>query len=51
MVIYNCDPCGKPFNRKANYERHKNNKKGCKKRIPILNIQIIDDNNLIPKNS
>ncbi len=33
MVIYTCNPCGKPFDHKSNYEKHINKKKPCEKII------------------
>lgn len=29
MVLYKCDKCGKLFNKKSNFESHKNRKKPC----------------------
>jgi len=29
MVLYTCEKCGKPFNRKSNYEQHLNKKNPC----------------------
>lgn len=35
MVIYKCDICNKQFNRKSNYDNHKNRKNPCKNTTPI----------------
>ncbi len=45
MVLYICNPCGKPFDHKANYEKHMSRKKPCKP--PLENSEIPVNNNVI----
>ena len=36
MVLYKCDICDKEFNKKSNYNSHKNRKRPCKKYNPLI---------------
>jgi hypothetical protein len=43
MKIYECDDCGKNFDKKSNYDRHKNKKISCNKAVINEKINIPND--------
>jgi hypothetical protein len=43
MKIYECDDCGKKFDKKSNYDRHKNKKISCNKAFINEKINIQND--------